>query len=136
MTAAPAASRQAHRPLKPSAAPAERSSRPTNLQMPRLLEAAANLANEGRFAEATPMCEEHLRVQGPSAEAFYLLGLVKDATGDKAGALAFYRKALYLDAHHQDALVHMALLLEQQGNVTSAAALRQRARRTPQAEGA
>jgi chemotaxis protein methyltransferase WspC len=135
--AAPAVSARAIPPSprhrETPAAPTPRSSA---LPVPPLvlLETAAGLANEGRFAEATPICEEHLRVHGPSAQAFYLLGLVRDATGDQAGALTCYRKALYLDAHHQDALIHMALLLEQQGNVTSAKALRQRVRRQPDLE--
>ena len=31
-------------------------------------------------------CEEHLRAHGPSAQAFYLLGLVRDAAGNQAEA--------------------------------------------------
>ena len=57
---------------------------------------AGRLADQGRFVEAAKCCEEHLRLRGPSATAFYLLGLVRDATGNHAEASAFYRKALYL----------------------------------------
>jgi chemotaxis protein methyltransferase WspC len=129
----PRAVPQVPRRREASVAPAAQPS-PLPVQPGNLLDTAAELANGGRFAEATPVCEEHLRLHGPSARAFYLLGLVRDATGDQAGALIYYRKALYLDAHHQDALIHMALLLEQQGNLSSAKALRQRARKLPDME--
>ena len=66
-------------------------------------------------------CEEHLRRRGPSATAFYLLGLVRDATGNHAEAAAYYRKALYLDPNHYDALIHLALLMEKQGDAAGRA---------------
>lgn len=90
---------------------------------------AGRLADQGRFVEAAKCCEEHLRKCGPSATAFYLLGLVRDATGGHADAAAFYRKALYLDAKHYDALIHLALLMAEQGDVAGAQVLRNRARR-------
>ncbi len=90
---------------------------------------ASRLADQGRFVEAAKRCEEHLRTHGPSATAFYLLGLVRDATGGHADAAAFYRKALYLDANHYDALIHLALLIAEQGDAAGAQVLRNRARR-------
>src|SRR5262249_45933798 len=44
-----------------------------------LIDQAERLADEGRFPEAADRCEQHLRRFGPSASAFYLLGLVRDA---------------------------------------------------------
>ena len=35
----------------------------------------------GLFAEAATLCEEHVRLLGPSAEAFCLLGVVREAAG-------------------------------------------------------
>ncbi len=55
------------------------------------------LADQGHFVEAATCCEEHLRRHGPSAAAFHLMGLVRDATGNQPEAVGYYRKALYLE---------------------------------------
>ena len=93
---------------------------------------AMRLADQGHFVEAATCCEEHLRRRGPSATAFYLMGLVRDATGSSSEAAAYYRKALYLDPNHYDAQIHLALLLEKQGDLAAAQVLRDRARRLEQ----
>jgi chemotaxis protein methyltransferase WspC len=95
-------------------------------------DAANQLANEGRFAEAAALCERFLRNHAPSADVFHLLGLVRDAAGDRSEAAACYRKALYLDPRHHDTLVHLALLMEAQDNRVEADLLRTRARRASQ----
>lgn len=92
------------------------------------LEQARNLADAGRLAEARELCELHLSREGPSAQAFYLMGLVRDAAGDDAAA-SFYRKALYLDPHHYECLLQMALTLERKGDVEGAQKLKRRAQR-------
>ncbi|MEP6914673.1 MAG: CheR family methyltransferase [Acidobacteriota bacterium] len=90
---------------------------------------AVRLANQGHFDEAAIRCEAHLRLRGPSAGAFHLMGLVRDATGNQSEAAAFYRKALYLDPNYYDAQIHLALLLEKQGDAAGAKVLRERAQR-------
>lgn len=100
-----------------------------------LLEEAAELANRGCVDEAFERCEEHLRLSGPSAEAFQLMGLVREAGGDPAEAERCYRKALYLDPNHRDVLVHLALLLENVGKTAEAQLLRKRANRLPRQNG-
>ena len=90
---------------------------------------ATRLADQGHFVEAATCCEAYLRKHGPSATGFYLLGLVRDATGNPSDAIAYYRKALYLDPNHCDAQIHLAFLMEQQGDVAGAEVLRNRARR-------
>lgn len=90
------------------------------------LEAAERLADQGRLREATQYCEAHLREHGPSPKGFYLLGLIRDASGDLAGAIAGYRRALYLDPLHQEALVHLALLLERRNDKVAARVLQRR----------
>jgi chemotaxis protein methyltransferase WspC len=94
------------------------------------LDEIARLADEGHLAEAARRCEEHVRSQGPSARAFYLLGLVRDAAGQHVEAAQFYRKALYLQPDHHETLVHLAHLLEQQGDAAGAKVLHARAQRT------
>jgi chemotaxis protein methyltransferase WspC len=93
------------------------------------LDEAVRLADQGCLVEAASCCEEHLRRHGPSVKAFYLLGLVRDASGNPTDASNYYRKALYLDPGHHETLVHFAFLVEQQGNSAAAQALRERARR-------
>lgn len=93
------------------------------------LERAQRLADQGRLAEAQSTCEKCIREYGPTARAYYLLGLVRDAASDVSGAGDFYRKALYLDPEHEEALLHLALLLEQQGDRAGAQLLRSRAQR-------
>ncbi len=99
------------------------------------LDEAAELANRGHFEEAFGRCEQHLRHSGPSAEAFHLMGLVRDASGDPVEAERYYRKALYLDPNHRDVLIHLALLLEKAGKTSTAQVLRQRANRLTQRSG-
>ncbi len=92
------------------------------------LETARQLADTGQLAEAVALCEAHLAQHGPSAGAFYLLGLMKDASDDPEAA-ALYRKALYLEPNHYEALVHIALWLEKNGDASSARPFKRRAER-------
>jgi chemotaxis protein methyltransferase WspC len=93
------------------------------------LDQATRLANLGRFGEAAACCQEHLTRHGPSAEVFHLLGVLRDATGDPAEAVTYYRKALYLEPHNQEVLIHLALVLEKLGKTAEAQVLRHRERR-------
>ena len=93
------------------------------------LDEVAELANRGRFEEAVERCEQHLRRSGPSADAFHLMGLVREASGDPAEAVSCYRKALYLDPNHGEVLIHLALLLEKVGKNAEAQLLRKRTNR-------
>jgi chemotaxis protein methyltransferase WspC len=97
---------------------------------------AVRLADRGRFAEAAACCEDLMRQYGPSAKLFYLKGLLCDAAGDPVAASSFYRKALYLDPSHHETLIHFAFLIEQQGDLSGARVLRNRARRLEQTSGA
>jgi chemotaxis protein methyltransferase WspC len=72
-----------------------------------------------------------VKAVGPSAEAYYLWGLVRDAAGDEA-AMDYYRKALYLEPNHYETLLQMALLLERNGDRAAARAFKRRAERLQQ----
>ena len=93
------------------------------------LAGASELADQGRLAEAFAMAERVQREQGPSADGYCLLGTIRGAGGDARAADALYRKALYLDPAHRDALAHLALLLESKGKGEQARVLRTRLRR-------
>jgi chemotaxis protein methyltransferase WspC len=93
------------------------------------LDEAFQCADQGHLVEAAALCETYLQDNGPSAQAYYLLGLVRDAAGNKGQAEEYLRKALYLDPNHYEALVHLAVLAEQQSDPKAAQQLRQRAQR-------
>jgi chemotaxis protein methyltransferase WspC len=134
--APPAAARKASPagPGKPLGAP--RPSRPTEPPAPAPIDSAQDeafaLADQGRFAEAEKSCEERLRKHGPSAQTFYLMGLIRAAASDLSEAGRYYRKALYLDPNHHDTLVHFGLLLGKQGDAAGARVLRDRLLRLQQ----
>lgn len=100
------------------------------------LDRARRLADEGLLAAAAAHCEVHLGEHGASAEAFYLLGLVRDASGNANDAANQYRKVLYLEPNHHGALIHLALLLQRQGDAAASQRLQQRANRLQQTSGA
>ena len=94
-----------------------------------LLEQIASLANEGKSSEARAVCEQFLQRHEPQAEVFYWLGLLSDVQGQTSQAQGFYRKALYLDPQHSEALAHLAALLASQGDAAGARRLHERAAR-------
>ncbi len=93
------------------------------------IDEALRFADQGRLDEAAQRCEEFMRAHGPSAKAFYILGLIRDSAGETHQASLLYRKALYLDPHHHDALLQLALLLDKQGDKAGAKVLNERAAR-------
>lgn len=90
---------------------------------------AKRLADAGRLREAETLCEAFLDRGAPCSQALYLLGLVRDAQGDGPGAEAFYRKALYLDPRHYEALVQLSLVRKRAGDEMEAKLLQERAGR-------
>ena len=84
------------------------------------------LADKGRFEEALAACRKHLERFGPSATVFYRQGLFHDAARRPEAAQEAYRKTLYLEPHHPQALLQLAALLEAAGDVQGAARLRHR----------
>ncbi len=97
---------------------------------PSLLEQAAELANQARHAEAIAACEQHLRLKGPGAAAYYLMGMICQAAGDRRRADDCFRKTIYLEPGHDEALLALALSAERRGDRDAAVAFRRRARRT------
>ncbi|WP_323122050.1 CheR family methyltransferase [Burkholderia alba] len=98
----------------------------------RSLDAARELADAGAFDAAQQAVEVFAESEGPTADAFYLLGLIADARGRATEAGDFYRKALYLEPTHHEALTHLATLLDVAGDRAGAQWLMQRARRAAQ----
>ena len=94
-----------------------------------LLDQAAELANLGRFDEAIAACERHLQQKGPGASAYYLMGMICQAAGDRPRAEECFNKTVYLDPRHDEALLALALLAERRGDHEAAAGFRRRAER-------
>ena len=130
-------------PTRPAAAvvPARRAIAPVTAPAPRtpehgrheqaseLLAQIAVLANAGNSTQARAACQRYLKQFEPSAQVFYWLGLLSDTAGDSADAISQYRKALYLEPQHPEALAHLAALLASQGDVVGARRLQERAAR-------
>ncbi|HEX4610774.1 MAG TPA: CheR family methyltransferase [Urbifossiella sp.] len=148
---APAVSPQARivrRPVvtrRPGAVPGPAPSvqRPTRQEPPRAPEmrsdrpppaadvgAARVLADAGNLAEARAVCERAVRA-GPTAEWYSLLGVLELATGRVPAAEVAFRRALYLDPDHREALTHLAVLCDRRGEPGPAAGLRRRLARLP-----
>jgi chemotaxis protein methyltransferase WspC len=96
---------------------------------PPSLDAIQALADAGRLDEARAAATVHVETHGASAQAYYLVGLLDDAANLPVAAEAAYRKTLYLDPGHRQALLHLASLLETRGEDAPARQLRARAAR-------
>lgn len=93
------------------------------------IDRALQLADRGLLSEAMAICEAQVEATGPTAEACYVMGLVRDAEGGQNDALAYYRKAIYLDPRHQNAMHHLGSLLDTMGNKSEARVINGRAAR-------
>lgn len=93
------------------------------------LETARRLANQGDLDTAARLCETSMRDHGPSAQAYFLQGLIRQTAGNLEQAVHDFNRAIYLHPDHYEALIHLALLTEHRGDTAGAAVLRQRARR-------
>lgn len=102
----------------PSPAPASPSPSP--------LDEAAELANQGRYDEAIAACERQIRRKGPGAAVYYLMGVIRQAAGDRRAAEDCFHKTLYLDPRHDEALLALALLADRRGDHAAAAGYRRR----------
>jgi chemotaxis protein methyltransferase WspC len=119
-TPAPAA-RQ--RPQQPVPAPAAASTQVD------LLAQARRLADGGDYPGAAAACRALLASTPDSADAYFILGMLSECAHDSVGAEDYWRRCVYLQPGHYDALCHLALLAERGGDAPRAKALRQRAAR-------
>jgi chemotaxis protein methyltransferase WspC len=89
------------------------------------VQAVRELADAGHLTDARTACERAL-AGTPTASLFSLLGVIHLAAGRPGDAAAAFRKALYLDPDHPEALTHMIVVCEQRGDPGQAAGLRRR----------
>lgn len=99
------------------------------IKEPPDLNLARKLANKGELMKAGSVCQKYLEKNGPSAQAFSLLGIIYDAANNTSEAEKLFRQALYLDPNHEEALVFLSLLTEKSGNVNGVKPLKKRIER-------
>jgi len=92
---------------------------------------ARELADEGALEDAERLCLD-LISRFNNADAYYLLGLVYEASNRPDMAESMFRKTIYLVPDHAEALVHLALHVERNGGLNEAQSLRRRAARASQ----
>jgi len=93
------------------------------------LEIAKQLADRGQLEEAAKLCESYLSANRTDAQAYILLGEVYQALNRLEQAEQSFQKAIYLNPHAYEALIHLALLKEQRGDRVGGEILRQRIQR-------
>jgi chemotaxis protein methyltransferase WspC len=102
---APAAVRAEPQPAAAAPAGTAPQERPT-------LAAARAAADAGDLDRAERICEELAVALAQNAEHFVLRGVISEARGDSDQAEQHLRRALYLEPRNEEALLHLALLLE------------------------
>jgi len=95
----------------------------------KILRKVKKLADAGKVKEAGALCESYLHEHGTSAQAYYLLGLIRESEGKHSLVGELFRKAVYLNPNHHEAMIHLALHAGRQGDTETAKKLHQRARR-------
>ena len=103
--------------------------------VPLILADVNALANARRFSEAIALCESAQRDIGPSAELYFIAGIMHQTSGSLAIAEDCFHKTLYLDASHDEALLALSLLAEQRGDSGQASQYRRSALRVVERKG-
>jgi chemotaxis protein methyltransferase WspC len=93
------------------------------------LDEVAQLADRGRHVEAADACDRLIRAHGPSARAYFLLGVIRQAQGQRPQAEACFEKAVYLDPAHDEALLALSAAARRRGDEAAAANYLRRAGR-------
>jgi len=86
---------------------------------------AAEYANNGQLEHALNVCNK-IAPDKQDANYFSLTATIYGALNNPQEAEKFYRKALFLDPYHVEALTHLSLLLDNNGERSKAKLLRQR----------
>ena len=133
----PAGTKTAHDPDRPRSSGDHQSVvGPDETSSTSLLVRAAEMANMKRHDEAIAACEQHMRAQGRSAEAYYLMGVIHQSQGNRSQGEECFHKAVYLDPGHDEALLALALSAERRGDAAAATVFRRRAERAALKKGA
>lgn len=102
---------------------------PTPAVGANLLAEARKLADRGDIKAAEKHCRDHLAQHPESSEAYFILGLLNELTNKPQMAEDYWKRCIYLQPDHYEALCHLALLAEANNDASGAAALKARAAR-------
>jgi chemotaxis protein methyltransferase WspC len=100
-----------------------------------LLAQAHRQADQGDYQAAAAACHALLAADPNCSDAYFLLGMVSECQHKPGAADDYWRRCVYLQPDHYEALCHLALLAEQTGDAAQAATFRQRAARIYQRRG-
>jgi len=90
---------------------------------------AGQLADRGKLEAATAICKRLLAEGAQDPNVYSLLGMISESGGKLEAAEDLFRKALFLDPHHYQSLLHMSLLCERHGDIDGFRLYRARAGR-------
>jgi len=94
-----------------------------------LFDEARRLADKGSLSSALELCQNLLKDHPIHVQAHFLMGLIYEALDRAEKAEESFNKAIYLDPNHSEALNHLSYLVENRGDRSQAAHLRERAQR-------
>lgn len=94
-----------------------------------LLDRATEAADRGSIELALTLCERELARSGPSAQVYFLTGVLHQARGDFLQAETCLGRAVYLDPDHEEALLALAGLARSRGDSAGSLAYARRANR-------
>jgi len=103
--------------------------KPAQADVAVLLNEAQLLANQGDINAAGTRLDQFLKQVPDSTAAHFLYGLIHEQAGMAELAEKCFRRAVYLEPNHYEALCHLALLVAQQGRIADANVLKARAAR-------
>jgi chemotaxis protein methyltransferase WspC len=95
---------------------------------------AGQLADRKEYAEAAQVCRELLATGGPDAGVYLLLAMIELGAGHTTEAEAYLHKVAYLDNGNVEALLALAGLARQRGDLEEAERRSRRADRARQRE--
>jgi chemotaxis protein methyltransferase WspC len=122
---------QARKPRRSAPAHARKPpSVPQVATLPPGIEEARQLADRGEVEAAAAICERLLSEGSQDPDVYFLLGVISESGGKLEAGEEFFRKALFLDPHHYQSLVHMSLLCERHGDINGSRLYRSRAGKT------
>lgn len=98
-------------------------------KLEQLLNSAKILADHGDLPGAIEKCRQYLSKNKVNVEAYILMGEIQQAMNQEQQAIESFQKAVYLEPNHYQALTHLALLIEHQGDKETANLLWKRIQR-------
>jgi chemotaxis protein methyltransferase WspC len=95
-----------------------------------LLQRAYAEANQGNVSVAMDLCRTYLTQDSSSVDANFLMGTLHQSSRNEDLASEFFKRVVYLDPKHYEALVHLALLAEKSGYSLTAERFWERAKKS------